>query len=170
MSELIVVAYPDEHRAIEVMATLRRLQAEYLVDLEDAVYVTKDANGKVGIVRRQCTKEYKIEVVDRAIRRELLGLQPRQRIPGDVVVYQYFGITLDEAGRAARAKRRFEAIPWARPVYVRCRGADGQLMFAPRTCYRIHPARLFPSTREVGILFSNARLPEANRSPLESAS
>ncbi len=47
MSELIVVAYADVHRAAEVMATLRRLQAEYLVDLEDAVYVTKEANGKV---------------------------------------------------------------------------------------------------------------------------
>jgi uncharacterized membrane protein len=47
MSELIVVAYPDMHRAAEVMATLRRLQTEYLVDLEDAVYVTKDHDGKL---------------------------------------------------------------------------------------------------------------------------
>jgi uncharacterized membrane protein len=47
MSELIVVAYDDVHRAAEVMATLRRLQTEYLVDLEDAVYVTKEATGKV---------------------------------------------------------------------------------------------------------------------------
>jgi hypothetical protein len=70
-----------------------------------------------GRVRRQCTAEYKIEVVERAIRRELLGLPPRRRIPRDVLVHQYFGITLDEAGRAARAKVRFEAMPWARPVY-----------------------------------------------------
>lgn len=47
MSELIVVAYPDVYRAAEVIAALRRLQTEYLVDLEDAVYVTKDPNGKV---------------------------------------------------------------------------------------------------------------------------
>ncbi len=72
---------------------------------------------RAGRVRRQCTAEYKIEVVERAIRRELLQLRPRQRVPRDVVVYQYFGITLDEAGRAARARRRFESVPWNQPVY-----------------------------------------------------
>jgi uncharacterized membrane protein len=47
MSNLIVVAYPDEYRAAEVLATLRRLNKEYLIDLEDACYVTKDAQGKI---------------------------------------------------------------------------------------------------------------------------
>lgn len=72
---------------------------------------------RAGRVRRQCTAEYKVEVIERAIRRDLLGLRPRQRIPRGVTVYQYFGITLDEAGRAARAKRRFEGMAWAKPVY-----------------------------------------------------
>ena len=71
---------------------------------------TKNAEGKVGMVRRQCTAEYKIEVVNRAIRRELLGLKPRQRIPKDVAVHQYFGISTDEAARAERAKKRFEGV------------------------------------------------------------
>lgn len=78
---------------------------------------TKDASGKVGIVRRQCTKEYKIEVVNKAIRRELLGLKPRQRIPKDVVIHQYFGISTDEAGRAERAKKRFEGVRHTVPMY-----------------------------------------------------
>lgn len=47
MSNLIVVAYPDEYRAAEVLAALRRLNKEYLVDLDDACYVTKDAGGKI---------------------------------------------------------------------------------------------------------------------------
>jgi uncharacterized membrane protein len=47
MSELVAVAYPDEHRAAEVMAALQRMKNEYLVDLDDASYVTKDANGKL---------------------------------------------------------------------------------------------------------------------------
>jgi uncharacterized membrane protein len=47
MSNLIVVAYPDEYRAAEVLAALRRLNKEYLIDLDDACYVTKDARGKV---------------------------------------------------------------------------------------------------------------------------
>ncbi|HEY8325041.1 MAG TPA: DUF1269 domain-containing protein [Ktedonobacterales bacterium] len=47
MSTLVVVEYPDEFRAAEVLASLRRLNKEYLIDLEDACYVTKDANGKI---------------------------------------------------------------------------------------------------------------------------
>jgi uncharacterized membrane protein len=47
MSNLIVVAYPDEYRAAEVLAALRRMNREYLIDFDDAVYVTKDARGKI---------------------------------------------------------------------------------------------------------------------------
>jgi uncharacterized membrane protein len=47
MSNLVVVAYPDEYRAAEVLATLRRMRSDYLIDLEDACYVTKDAQGKL---------------------------------------------------------------------------------------------------------------------------
>jgi uncharacterized membrane protein len=47
MSNLVVVAYPDEYRAAEVLASLRRLNREYLIDLDDACYVTKDARGKI---------------------------------------------------------------------------------------------------------------------------
>lgn len=76
---------------------------------------TKDDCGKVGIVRRQCTAEYKIEVVNRTIRRELLGLKPRQRIPKDTIIHQYFGISTDEAARAERAKKRFAGIKHTAP-------------------------------------------------------
>jgi hypothetical protein len=78
---------------------------------------TRDEAGKVGMVRRQCTAEYKIEVVNKAIRRELIGLKPRQRIPKDVKVVQYFGITTDERSRAERAKKRFAAVKHTVPVY-----------------------------------------------------
>jgi len=47
MSNLVVVAYPDEYRAAEVLAALRRMSNEYLIDLDDACYVTKDARGKL---------------------------------------------------------------------------------------------------------------------------
>ncbi len=47
MSELIVVAFRDEHKAEEVRLTLQKLQKEYLIDLEDAVVVVKDQNGKL---------------------------------------------------------------------------------------------------------------------------
>jgi hypothetical protein len=62
------------------------------------------ADGGMGV--RQCSKQYKVEVIERAIRRQLLGLKPRQRIPKSVTVIQYFGISRDEARRALRIKAR----------------------------------------------------------------
>lgn len=47
MANLVAIVYPDLHRAAEVMATLRRLQHEYLIDLEDACVVVKDEAGNV---------------------------------------------------------------------------------------------------------------------------
>lgn len=72
---------------------------------------------KIGMVRRQCTDEYKIQVVTKAIRREVLKLKPRARVLKGTIVHQYFGITTDEATRATRAKERFKNIKWAVPHY-----------------------------------------------------
>ena len=47
MSNLIVVAYNDPFQAEEVRTKLRKLQQEYLIDLEDAVVAVKDEKGKV---------------------------------------------------------------------------------------------------------------------------
>jgi hypothetical protein len=47
---------------------------------------------------RQCTREYKIDVVKKAVR-ELLGLKPRQRASGRVQVEEWVGISRDEAHR-----------------------------------------------------------------------
>ena len=66
----------------------------------------------VGMIGRQCTNDYKIQVVERAIRRDILGLKPRQRVPKDVHIWQYVGFSLDEPGRAARARGRFNQRGW----------------------------------------------------------
>ncbi len=47
MSQLVVIAYDDMHKAEEVRLKLRKLMQEYLIDLEDAVVVIKDAKGKI---------------------------------------------------------------------------------------------------------------------------
>ena len=47
MSNLIVVAYDDQFQAEEVRTKLRKLQQDYLIDLEDAVVAVKDGKGKV---------------------------------------------------------------------------------------------------------------------------
>lgn len=71
-------------------------------------FTTKDGGTTVGITRRQCSKEYKTEVIDRTIRRDVLGLQPRQRTPRSVTVHQYIGMSFDEMGRASRVSAIFK--------------------------------------------------------------
>ena len=53
MSDLIVVGFKDEFKADEVMSELRRLQSEYLIDLEDAAIVIRNQEGKVKIKQAQ---------------------------------------------------------------------------------------------------------------------
>jgi uncharacterized membrane protein len=47
MSTLVVIGYDDVYKAEEVRLKLRKLQSEYLIDLDDAVVAVKDAAGKV---------------------------------------------------------------------------------------------------------------------------
>jgi hypothetical protein len=63
-------------------------------------------DGRCGPLRRQCTKEYKIEPITAKIR-ELIGLKPRQRGPKTVAVEQWLGISADEIARI-----RLSESPW----------------------------------------------------------
>jgi uncharacterized membrane protein len=47
MSDLVFIAYPTEQKAEEVRQKLLALQKQYLIELGDAVVVTKDADGRV---------------------------------------------------------------------------------------------------------------------------
>lgn len=58
------------------------------------VYIA-NPDGTGGIVRRQCTSEYKIIPVERFVRRTLLGLKPKQRAPENAVEH-WFGISAEE--------------------------------------------------------------------------
>jgi uncharacterized membrane protein len=49
MSEFIVVAFDRPGKADEVLSRLRKMQKEYLVDLEDAVIANREADGKVDL-------------------------------------------------------------------------------------------------------------------------
>jgi uncharacterized membrane protein len=49
MSELVVIGYPGKETAGEVLETLKRLQVEHQIRLDDAVVVTKDDDGKMKV-------------------------------------------------------------------------------------------------------------------------
>lgn len=73
---------------------------------------TGEPGRNMGITRRQCTSEYKIKVVEKTIRRELLELEPGQRIPKDANIVQSFGLSYDEPGRVARVKVNHDRNNW----------------------------------------------------------
>ncbi len=47
MSDLVAIAYDDEFKAGEVLQKLERMKKEHLIDLDDAVVVIRDDDGKV---------------------------------------------------------------------------------------------------------------------------
>jgi len=77
-------------------------------------FTTADGGKTVGQTKRQCSKEYKTEVIGRVLRREILGLPPKKAPKRGVLVRQIIGISLDEAGRAYRMERNVPA-----PKYIK---------------------------------------------------
>ena len=63
-----------------------------------APFYTLNEQGKKGMGRRQCTREYKITPIAKKIR-ELCGLKPRQRFPKTEHVEVWVGISTDEVMR-----------------------------------------------------------------------
>ena len=49
MSDLVVIGYPDEATAENVWRELIKLQNDYLVDLDDAAIIRRDAKGKLHV-------------------------------------------------------------------------------------------------------------------------
>jgi hypothetical protein len=77
-------------------------------------YTAAEEGGEEGRTRRQCTREYKTDVVEQVIRRQILGLDKGERVPTKAVhVAQYLGLSFDEPRRRAKVMARFHAHPWA---------------------------------------------------------
>lgn len=68
----------------------------------------RNTQGKIGLLRRQCTNEYKVQQIFRAIR-QLYELKPRQRMRSTEI---WLGISLEEKERA-----RFSPFGWLTYVY-----------------------------------------------------
>ncbi|WP_419739578.1 hypothetical protein [Ruegeria sp.] len=68
---------------------------------------TRSASGKIGMIRRQCTTEYKIVPIRRKVR-EMVGIAGKHS-PKHPVVEQWLGISFDEI---VRLKMSME--PWRR--------------------------------------------------------
>lgn len=73
-------------------------------------FFIKKSDGDQAMARRQCTSEYKISPIRKKLR-ELLGYQPRQRIPaGSAEVW--IGISTDEMQRMKDAAEKWQYHRW----------------------------------------------------------
>jgi hypothetical protein len=61
-------------------------------------FLKNKTTGKKGLLRRQCTSDYKIQPIIQEIRR-LLGLKKRERYKKGTIVEQLMGISIDEMMR-----------------------------------------------------------------------
>ena len=58
MSDLIVISFDDEHTAFAMRADLVKMQQEYLIEMDDAVVVTKNDKGEVKLHRPAVERRY----------------------------------------------------------------------------------------------------------------
>jgi hypothetical protein len=66
----------------------------------------RNPDGSNGMTRRQCTDDYKLDVITRKVR-DLAGIKARSRGPTTAAVEQLIGISLDEAHRMRDARFRW---------------------------------------------------------------
>lgn len=88
----------------------------------------KNPDGSKGLVRRQCTSTYKIEVIEKYIRTHILSLKPKERWPKETVIRQWLGISADETQRMRRSLR--PAIKFWYPLVEECKSNSANELFA----------------------------------------
>lgn len=72
-----------------------------------APFFTKNkTTGKKGMIMRQCTNDYKIQVIRKKIR-ELCGIEKGKHFPKDKKVIQWIGISMDEIMRMKPARDKY---------------------------------------------------------------
>lgn len=77
-----------------------------------APFFTESDTGREGRLRRQCTREFKVEPITKFVR-GFVGLEKGQRAPrGRVLAMQYIGISMDEAIRMKPAREKWVRHFW----------------------------------------------------------
>ena len=112
-------------------------------------------SGTQGMIRRQCTSEYKIVPIERFIRQTLLNLKSKQKAPANCVE-QWFGISVDEQQRT-----RISMEKWKTNVYPLLNHPHDMLTqrYTRRQClewlHQNYPGRNVPRSACIGCPFHN---------------
>lgn len=106
----------SEPFGVPVMRAQKGVLSEWVVDRQrrgerfvNVPVYTASMEARVGMLRRQCTREFKIEPITRKVR-DILGYTPRQRVRERVRAM--LGITLDEAQRMKPSWHRWITNTW----------------------------------------------------------
>ena len=108
----------------------------------------RNPDGSLGMsMNRACTDRYKLRPIEKYVRQEMLDLQPGQRVPSDVLVETWLGISREEVLRVRESRHR-----WGRLVYplidMAMNRRDCAEWFADR-----HPGRNLPRSACSGCPF-----------------
>ena len=118
-----VYAYLEYLQGISRIPIIVQKEKDIIEDLEyklmeinkryaNPPFFVRKEDGKLSKLMRICTKEYKIEQVERALRYQVLKLKPRQRIPNNIHVNMMIGISTDEIERVKPSQAS-----WIKRVY-----------------------------------------------------
>lgn len=72
---------------------------------------TLNPDGSKGLIRRQCTGDFKVKPIELAIREQVFGVGKGKPLPKDALCVQVMGLSYDEPKRVIRVKERFLAKP-----------------------------------------------------------
>ena len=97
-------------REQQISARMRGYAAEGVQWASLPYFTMADGATKRGMVRRQCTNEYKIQPIESFIKHDLLGLKSRQRAPKTPVVEQWRGISADESQRMKPSREKWMTV------------------------------------------------------------
>lgn len=111
------------------------------------LFVRNRKTGQRGMIRRQCTSEYKIEPIRRWIKTEILDLSRLSRWPSTHAVTQIYGISVDEYQRQREPEGK-----WVRNEYplIRMRWTRSRTIQWAEENY---PGRDFPRSACIGCPF-----------------
>ena len=87
----------------------RRRDGSYFSSIP--AFVQDETGKNRGVGQRQCTKEFKVDVVERVIRRGIYQVEPGRPLPKDAECIQHMGLSFDEPRRVIRVKQRYSARP-----------------------------------------------------------
>lgn len=102
---------------VDVVTAKKGVLSEWVIDRQKQgkrfvtvpVYTASPDGGREGMLRRQCTREFKVDPITKRVR-EILGYRPRQRVRERVRAM--LGITIDEAQRMKPSWHRWITNTW----------------------------------------------------------